>query len=318
MHFIKLIRPLNLIIVGLTMYGIGWYFEEIYGENNEYGIFSLPYTLLVISTIMIAAAGNIINDYFDVKADRINKPDRLIIGKYVKRRVAIVSHWGINFFAFCIAIYLSWVLETFWYLFIHLLTINLLWYYSMHLKRRFLIGNLLIAALTALVPILVGFYFHQLYNIKYSGTEVTSYFPFTNTNHSNYIMWLSFGLAGFAFVLNLAREIVKDMEDVEGDKKLHSKTLPIVLGYAKTKWISAFVLLVSVFGSIIIWLAFYELDLVALVPIEFAAILVAVCFVLLTKANSKNKYRQINHLIKLAMVAGLITPIYWKLLLMYG
>ena len=162
MYFIKLIRPINLIIVGLTMYGIGWYLEGVYGENQQFGIFSLPYTLLVVSTIMIAAAGNIINDYFDVKADRINKPDRVIIGKYVKRRVSIVAHWGINFVAFCIAIYLSWTLETFWYLFIHLLTINLLWYYSMHLKRRFLIGNLLIAALTALVPILVGFYFHQL------------------------------------------------------------------------------------------------------------------------------------------------------------
>ena len=135
MHFLKLIRPLNLIIIAITMYGIGWYFEGIYGRHHEFNIFSLSFHLLVFSTIMIAAAGNIINDYFDVRADRINKPDRLIIGKYVKRRYAIVSHWGINLIAFIIAIYLSWVLETFWYVFIHLLAINILWYYRCMLSE---------------------------------------------------------------------------------------------------------------------------------------------------------------------------------------
>ena len=92
MHFIRLIRPLNIIIVAVTMYGLGWYFESIYGYSSEFGITSITFNLLVLSTLMIAAAGNIINDYFDIKADRINKPERLIIGKYVKRRVAIVSH----------------------------------------------------------------------------------------------------------------------------------------------------------------------------------------------------------------------------------
>ena len=141
MHFIKLVRPLNLVIITVTMYGIAWYFEGVYNIEAGLGIKSITFFLLVLSTVMIAAAGNIINDYFDIKADLINKPDRVVIGKYVKRRVAIVSHWGINFLAFAIAVYLSWRLQTYWYLFIHLLTINLLWYYSLRLKREFFIGN---------------------------------------------------------------------------------------------------------------------------------------------------------------------------------
>jgi 4-hydroxybenzoate polyprenyltransferase len=98
----------------------------------------------------------------------------------------------------------------------------------MYLKRKFLVGNLLIAALTGFVPILVGFYFHQLC-VSDSVAE-TGAFPFNEYGGEHYVLWLSLGLATFAFILNLAREIVKDMEDVEGDKKLSAKTLPIVLG----------------------------------------------------------------------------------------
>ncbi len=317
MHFIRLIRPVNLIIVTLTMYGIGWYFDSIYGATDEHSLFSGTYFLLVVSTVMIAAAGNIINDYFDVRADRINKPERLIIGVHVKRRVAIVTHWGLNFVAFSIAVYLSWTLETFWYLFIHLLTINLLWFYSMYLKRKFLTGNIVIAALTGLVTILVGFYFHQLYNLK-SQTIAETLFPFDQYKGSNYILWLAFGLATFAFLLNLAREIVKDMEDVEGDKKLKAQTLPIVLGYRKTKWVAAFVLCGSVVSTMIVWFFFNEISFISMLPIILAALTVLMSFLILFKATEKRHFRSINHLIKLSMVFGLISPIYWTILLLYG
>ena len=74
MHFIKLTRPLNLLIIVVTMYGIGWYFEGVYDIQSSLGVESFTFFLLVISTVMIAAAGNIINDYFDIKIDLINRP----------------------------------------------------------------------------------------------------------------------------------------------------------------------------------------------------------------------------------------------------
>ena len=85
-HFIRLTRPLNLLIAGLTMYGLGWYVESQYSNGTIHGVRSLSFFLLVFSTILIAAAGNVINDYFDVRADRINKPEKLIIGVHIKRR----------------------------------------------------------------------------------------------------------------------------------------------------------------------------------------------------------------------------------------
>lgn len=317
MHFIRLIRPLNLFIVAATMYGTGWYYEGIYGKDAFFHLFSASYSLLVISTIMIAAAGNIINDYFDVRADRINKPEKVIIGVHVKRRVAIVSHWALNFVAFCIAIYLSYIMKSFWYLFIHLLTINLLWFYSMYLKRKFLSGNIIIAALTGMVPILVGFYFHQVLEFS-NGEQPITHYPFDQYLGENYILWLAAGLATFAFILNLAREIVKDMEDVEGDKKLNASTLPITIGYSKTKIIVAFVLLCSVLCSLIVWNVFDHLSALPMMPILACAVLVTVCFILLPFAKEKKDYKRINHLIKLSMVFGLLSPVFWQLMMIYG
>lgn len=314
MHFLRLLRPINLLIVALTMYGLGWYFDQ---ASGEYGITSLPFFMLVISTVMIAAAGNIINDYFDVRADRINKPDRLIIGKHVKKRVAIVSHWAINFVAFSIAIYLSWKLNSFWYLFIHLFSINILWYYSLHFKRRFLIGNVLIAALTALVPVLVGIYFFQVHTMQNPGREV-ELFPIGHFNSPMIIPVLATILAVFAFLLNLAREVVKDMEDVKGDKLLSAKTLPIMLGYPKSKAFIIVTLFLCMLSALSIWLLVDSLTPLTLLPIILSALLSVTCVFLIPKSKTKKEFKRINNLIKLAMTTGLLTPVYWKLLEMYG
>merc|ERR1711991_488662 len=88
----------------------------------------------------------------------------MVVSRHIKRRWAIVLHWFMNFVAFTIAVYLSYVNRTFWYVFIHLLSINLLWFYSMQLKRTVVIGNVAIALLTSLVPVLVGIFYNQQLN----------------------------------------------------------------------------------------------------------------------------------------------------------
>lgn len=318
MHFLKLTRPLNLVIVAMTMYGIAWYFEGVFTIDASLGIKSLTFFLLVLSTVMIAAAGNIINDYFDIKADLINKPDRVVIGKYVKRRVAILSHWMINFIAFSIAVYLSWRLQTYWYLFIHLLTINLLWYYSLRLKREFFIGNFLIAGLTAMVPLLVGYYYLHIREVNTTQTLDNNFYPFTEGTIANYTLLLTFAISGFAFVMNLAREIIKDMEDVEGDKKLRAKTVPIVLGIPKTKWIAGIFLFATIIISTSIWMVYSTIPISSMISVFISAFLIFVCFVLLVVSKTKSQYRTINHLIKLAMIFGMLTPVYWRLIMIYG
>ena len=318
MHFIRLIRPVNLVIIAITMYGIAWYFEGVYAMPQSMGINSISFFLLVLSTVMIAAGGNIINDYFNTKADLINKPNRVIIGKHIKRRMAIVLHWGINFLEFSIAVYLSWRLQTFWYSFIHLLTINLLWYYSLKLKRVFFIGNVLIAGLTALVPLLVGFYYYHTNELSATTIPEISFYPFAESTIYHYTLLLTFSISGFAFALNLAREIVKDMEDVEGDKKLHAKTLPIVLGINRTKIIAALVLFLTILISGAIWNLYSTITFKSMIPVIISAFLVFLCFIVLFFSKQKSHFRIINQLIKLAMIFGLLLPIYWRLIMING
>jgi 4-hydroxybenzoate polyprenyltransferase len=324
MHFIRLIRPVNLIVIALTMYAVRVFFLPYMAENypSPVGWESEPfdYFLLVLSTVLIAAGGNIINDYFDVKADRINKPEKLIITKYIKPRWAILMHWILNFIAFAIACYLSWRYETFWYMFIHLLSINALWFYSMSFKRRFLIGNLIIAALTGLVPILCGIYFLGLthpFNRSYlpSSWSVVGDSLIVGLNLKIFFV-LSFAI--FAASLNLVREIVKDIEDVEGDLVLRAKTLPIVFGKRKTKWVAIGLLFVILLLSIpFIWEAYtiYKNDfLIALAPALLVVTGLLLVIIQLWRANGKQQLKRADLILKLVMMIGCCMPFYWYFL----
>ena len=263
--------------------------------------------------MLIAAAGNIINDYFDVRADRINRPDRLIIGKHIKKRWAIVLHWILNLIAFVIAIYLSYTFKTFWYVFIHLLSINLLWYYSSHLKRTMVVGNIIIALLTTLVPLLVGIFYNPLILI-----ETSPLYPFEEVvEHENWIVYLSISLGLFAFFLNWSREIIKDIEDIDGDKVIKAKTLPIALGSKKTKWIATGVIFVPILVTICLYPLYTisGLTLKAFYPIFGSAFFVVMALYFLWQPNTQKQDIKLSHTaIKLAMVCGLFLPIYWLLI----
>lgn len=313
MHFIKLLRPINLLIIAATMFGLAAYFDAYFLRyEGESLILSHTFILLVVSTVLIAGAGNIINDYFDVVADRINRPERLIIDKYIKRRWAIVSHWVINVIAFAIAVYLSIYFQSFWYVFVHLVSINVLWFYSSYFKRTKVLGNVLIALLTALVPFLVGiFYQHQL-----SGNHPFIY-PFEPLGDTHYlILYMAMTLGFFAFFLNLAREIIKDIEDKEGDKELHAHTLPLTVSTKKTKIISTVILLIPAFFSCALYfiLADIRIKFIDVVPLLISAFFVILSILWLWKSSQKANYHTTHLLIKVAMVSGLLTPLYWLII----
>lgn len=323
MHFIRLIRPVNLLVIALTMYAVRVFFVPYMIEPcpcNGWNSEPFDYFLLVLSTVIIAAGGNIINDYFDVRADRINKPEKLIITRHIKPRWAILTHWVFNFIAFALACYLSWRYRTFWYVFIHLFSINALWFYSMYFKRKFLIGNLLIAALTGLVPILCGIHFLDItdpYN--------RDYLPETwSLKNESWLVGLNLKIffvlffAIFAASLNLVREIIKDMEDVEGDKVLKAHTLPIVLGMKRTRWIAiAGMFALLLIPQPFIWEA-YELYgthfLLYMAPALLIVTGMLVAIMLLFKAESRQELKRIDLILKLIMMTGCCMPFYWYFL----
>lgn len=304
-----------MIIIALTMYGLGWFYDGLLKDASA-GIQSMDFFLLVFSTTLIAAGGNIINDYFDRRADRINKPEKLIIGKYVKRRVAILTHVLINLVAFSIAAYLSWKLETFGYVFIHLMTINMLWFYSMYFKRKFLIGNVMIAGMTAMVPLLVGFYYDQ--SISSGALEVNNFNDgLTFISTKIIILVLSIALAGFAFIINLGREIIKDMEDIPGDEVLKARTIPIVLGIKSSRWIVTVILAFAVVFTVILILILNRMETLGFLSILASGALVITAVITIFLGDTKKHYKLANNWLKLAMITGLLTPVIWRLLYYY-
>jgi 4-hydroxybenzoate polyprenyltransferase len=314
-NFLRLIRPANLLIIAATMYSLAWYFDSIFllSDKKSY-ITTLDFFLLVFSTVLIAAAGNIINDYFDIKADRVNRPERIIISKHIKRRWAILLHWIINFIAFTIAIYLSYRNDTFWYVFIHLLSINLLWYYSMQLKRTLVIGNIVIALLTALVPILVGIFYNQ----QVGASDLHFTFPFALNNVYQYPIYLGFSLGIFAFILNWTREIIKDIEDIKGDKMIKARTIPIVWGIRNTKGMSLTLMLITIgLSFLLIAGREYIIDLMAFLPLVLSAFSIIITFILLFKAKTKSQFKRSHGWVKTTMIFGLLLPLYWAIMIHY-
>jgi len=207
MGFIRLIRINNLLIIVITLIGVWYGSAHSLTLNSQF----ISYLLMILFTILIAAAGNAINDYFDIKADRINRPKRQVIEKTIKKRWAIIIHWGFNLIALVISVYLSLRLHSWFYVFIHLFATTLLWVYSIFLKRVYFISNLSISFLVALVPILG---YKTMFDLNVLTIDMR--FP----------TLLILG----AFITNLTREIIKDIQDMEGDQKTHVKSIAIVSG----------------------------------------------------------------------------------------
>ena len=301
---LRLIRPVNLVIIAATMYGCRYFILTI---NNYQKVHdeAFIFLMLVISTLLIAAGGNVINDYFDIKADRVNKPEKLIVGKLIEKRQAILLHWILNGIAFVIAICLSLYLKSASIVLIHLLSINILWFYSLYFKKKLFIGNFLIALLTGMIPLLVVIYFETLNDFGK---------PFSPFHENTWSVELNYNyvyiLAIMAFIQNLAREILKDMEDVEGDKKIKANTIPMVLGFQRTKVLISgmliFTPLLYFFFTIDNQFSYFGLTFWTSTGWLIASIIDLIGIILLSFTRETN-LRRSHLLIKLSMIFGIVT-----------
>ena len=200
--------------------------------------------------VLIAAGGNVINDYFDQKIDRINKPKKQLVGRTVTRRIAMTGHLVLTIGGVLLATFVAWRVGHWKYLFIHVVAAALLWGYSADLKRRLLIGNIVVALLAGIVPLLVGLYDIPLLRGEYSyhlGMQM-SIGPM-NVFFSMLWAWI-IAYAVFAFLSTLAREIVKDIADVDGDEEAGCKTIPISWGIDTARIIATFII-VMIIGALL-------------------------------------------------------------------
>ena len=305
---IRLSRPVNLIIMALTMYALRFLVMLPLLRKSGLGIhFQLSEGLFFLSCLVLlalGAAGNIINDYFDRKVDAINKPDKLIVGRLVKRRVAMIMHQGLNILAVILALFICWHTNRWSGMLFPVIIATILWWYSPVLKKQAFYGNLVVAIMVAAIPIWTGYYEIPLLRAHYSDM-MGDPAPFFR----GLWLWL-FAYALFAFLLTLAREAVKDLEDIEGDRLGEYRTLPILWGETKTLIYTRNILavtLILVFAGAV-WM-FNPLVAENRFTFGIAILLVFLpllaCVRMTSKARQKSDYTKLSRWLKIVMAGGI-------------
>ncbi len=302
----RLVRWSNLLFLAALVWVMEKWVAVPVLDKAAFGE-QLPWYLLLLvmlATVFIAAGGDVINDYFDVKIDRINRPDEVIVTRSVSKPAAMrlsicLSGIGIGFGIAVAALLKSMTLGI-----LFVVIPGLLWFYSSSYKRLFLIGNLTIALLAALTPMLVA-----MVNVAQLQLLYASILPYTTLVHDLYI-WLG-GFALFAFLLTWIREIVKDLQDQMGDRELECHSMPVVWGEKWTKlFVSAlFLLTFALIGHL--WyhvlpfpIGWNSLSTRYIVLGIVIPLLGALC--LLWTAKIPSDYKTCQQLVKLAMFLGML------------
>ncbi|MEQ1677766.1 MAG: geranylgeranylglycerol-phosphate geranylgeranyltransferase, partial [Chitinophagaceae bacterium] len=221
--FLKMIRLPNLFFLALSQALFQFcIYHTLYKGSIPDGDLT-RFILLVLASLFIAAAGYIINDYFDINIDEVNKPQRMVVDKVIHRRWAIAWHFMLSTTGILITVIALPFLKQWYLILANIFCVALLWFYSTTFKRKLLTGNIIISLLTAWTILIIFFSKFHLGDAFGNGT--VSHYKFFR---------LAILYAGFAFIISLIREAIKDMEDMPGDEKHGCRTMPIVWGINAT------------------------------------------------------------------------------------
>ncbi len=267
--FLRLTRFWNLFIIGLAQY-----FAVVFLIDHQL-LFDWRLLMLAFSTAIIAGAGYIINDYYDIKIDLINKPNRVVIGKDITRRYALLYHSMFSFSGIILGFLLGWRIGI-----IHILSSFILWWYSNSLKRQPFLGNFMVALLTGISILIVN----VLYDLDNPLVIIYSL---------------------FAFFMTLVREIIKDMEDLKGDNTFGCKTLPIIWGIRKTKVLVYFLL--ALFSGVVVLINTIYTQLPFYYFLVFLFAPLSIFLIVLIRADTKRDFYTLSQWCKVIMVLGVIS-----------
>ncbi len=300
--YILITRPINLLLIVITQCAI--YFGVIYRYIIQQGLPPLlsidHFFLLVLSTVFIGSGGYIINDIFDTDIDQLNKPQKQFVGHSISFRNAWIYYWFHVLIGGFISIYLALAIDQVYLFIIYPIAVFTMYLYSYSLKRKGLMGNIIVALFCGFVPAIVVF-----------AERDSIYFYTLKQDQLEYLQIILMAFIIFSTLGNFIREIVKDMEDVEGDTKAGARTFPVIAGIEKSRNLSIIImLLLSVL--ILIWTIYiYYYDHLMLSVIS-ALTLVAPSLFLLKKTfrlTTKIDCSKVSSGLKILMVLGLLNLI---------
>ena len=293
----NMLRVPNLLIIAFTFLMLRYLvFIPVYNSFSMIpGMGSLQYFLMIMATILIAAAGYISNDYFDVITDQVNKPEKQYIGKQISPGSALAVALLLSFFAIILSTWLSWIVGSWMPATLLLIALVVVWWYAVQLKKSYLWGNIAVASMSAGTIAMAWLLEMQCSQIP----SETSWI----------ITRIVAAISIFAFLLTLLREILKDVEDIEGDRLIHCKSLPIIKGIAFTKSALFAITAITIILLIItqVYLSQYQRFIAVvwlLICVEIPLIWFATT---LQKSKRKTEYHKLSTLLKLIMLTGILT-----------
>jgi 4-hydroxybenzoate polyprenyltransferase len=257
--------------------------------------------LLITATVLIASGGYIINDYFDVKIDAINKPDKQIVGNKISRHTAIILHQILTGLGVICGLLLAFLSRSYTLAFIFIVIPGLLWFYSASYKRQFLIGNLVIAFISAITILVVGIAQLAFLQKEYGSLIFETPIP------AHFYGWIG-GFAIFSFLCTLIREIIKDIEDEKGDREMECRTLPIKWGISNTKIF--LYSLIAITGFALFLADYFYIQFNSTLTLRYIIFGLALPFtglcVMIYRAKSKSDFHQASDLLKVIMFIGVM------------
>ncbi len=321
MDFLRLIRYKNLLMVLLTMvltkYALidSIFFSDLSFKNytlihtTYLGITLTHYQFIIFSfsILCITAGGYIINDIFDIETDKINKPLKVIIEKSISKKKAWILYYSSSILGLFLGIYISFTTGNSLYSFFFIGTILALFLYSKYLKKTLFIGNLLVSVLLGLV-LFITILFNEPKAHNSNLLEVIS-----NTATSFRLLFIMITYIIFSVLTNIIREIIKDIEDINGDLKIKAKTLPILFGRKRASKVAFF------FNAIL--LVFLLIVLQSLIN-DYVLLTYGILFILLPLlyfmyklwiSESKKEFSFLSNLMKVIMLFGILSMVLFKL-----
>lgn len=316
MDYLRLIRYKNVIFVGVIQALMYW--AVICPILEVFGLYSTTPVWVVwgsiLSTMLIAGGGYVINDYFDVKIDRINRPDKLIVTKGIQKHEAMRLYQAITAVGLVMGVAVSVYMRSFTMGFVYVVVPGVLWFYSASYKRQLIIGNLIVAAASALVPLMP-----LILEAKQLDTTYGDLIKETPILRNLYATVCIFAM--FAFLFTFIREIVKDLEDEPGDRELECHTIPVVWGDLAAK---AIVTVLTALACVAMaWVVF------GLVPFEgsatvryylFGLVAPCICFLIILWFGGCRAYSNASTMLKFIMVVGVLYSLlyYYLMAEQYG
>ena len=301
--FLRLVRLPNLFFIALTQTLFQYCIYHPLFRGDIPATDFRQFILLVAASVLIAAAGYIINDYFDVNIDQVNKPGKIVVDKVIHRRWAIAWHMILSVAGIGLTILALPLLQKWYLVLANIAVVFLLWFYSTAYKKYLLIGNIIIALLTAWTILIIYF----------SKIDITEVLAAADVERQAKFFRLTVLYASFAFIISLIREAIKDMEDLEGDSRYNCFTMPIAWGINATKIYVAVWLIVTILMLLVTQA--YILPYGWWIPVLYCVVMIIIplmnIFIRLFKSSTQHQFHILSNRTKFVMLTGILSMIFF-------